>query len=432
MEVLHPRCAGIDVSKTDAKVCVRVVPKGRVRAREEVTTWGATSSQILALGERLVAERVTCVVMEATGDYWKPFYYLLSDAGLDVVLANPRSVRQIPGRKTDVADAVWLAQLGAHGLVRASFVPPLVIRELKDLVRARTTFVRMRGQEAQRLEKLLEDAAVKLSSTISNLVGLSGRRMIEAMIAGDSTPDEVAGLADRRVKASREELAEALTGRFTEHHARLAQAHLRVIDFLSDEIAGIEAAIEAYFTDDDDHAAPRADAGLRADLRVKRELLDDIPGVSATVAEMILAEIGPDMSVFPTPGQLASWAGVAPGSNESAGKVKSSKCRPGNTYLKGALGIAALSASKSKDTFLAARYKRVLSRRGRMRALVAIEHSILTAVWHILATGEPYQELGGDYYIKRRPGVAIRKAVQQLRAAGCDVTFTDNTAIITA
>jgi transposase len=431
MEVVHPRCAGIDISKKDAKVCVRVVPQGKVRAREEVTTWGATSSQILKLGDYLWGEQVTCVVMEATGDYWKPFYYLLADAGLNVVLANPRSVRQIPGRKTDVADAVWLAQLGAHGLVRGSFVPPLVIRELKDLTRARTTLVRLRGQEAQRLEKLLEGAAIKLSSTIADIVGVSGRRMIEAMIDGDSNPDQVAGLAGQGIKASREDLVEALTGRFTDHHAFLATMHLDTIDYYTTEIIQVEARIETYFTDDDDQAAPRASSELRAELRAKRDLLDGIPGVSATTAEVILAEIGPDMTAFPTAEHLASWGGVAPGSNESAGKVKSTKCRPGDTYLKGALGIAALAASKSHDTFIAARYKRVTSRRGHARAIVAIEHTMLTAIWHILATGEPYKELGGDYYIKRRPGTAIRKAVHQLRAAGCEVTFTNNTATIT-
>jgi transposase len=420
MEVIHPRCCGMDISKRDAKVCVRI--QHGTRATTTVTTWSSLSSKILELADHLAAERVSLVVIEATGDYWKPFYYLLEEFGLEVMLVNPRQARQIPGRKTDVADAVWLADLAAHGLLRGSFVPPKPVRELKDLVRTRTILVRLRGQEAQRLEKLLESAAVKLSSTISDIVGLSGRRMLEAMIAGVDDPAELAALADGRVKASAEELTEALTGRFTDHHGFLARVHLDIIDSYTTQIALLEQRVQACFSGDD--------RDQHGDMAAKRDLLTTIPGIATLTAERVIAEIGTDMSVFPTPAHLTSWAGIAPGSNESAGKVKSSKCRPGNRYLKGALGAAALSVARSKDTFFAARYRRLVSRRGHERAIVAVERALLTAVWQVLQTGQPYRDLGGDYYARRRPGALIAKAISQLRAAGIDVTFTAPTVAV--
>jgi transposase len=433
VEVEHPRCAGLDISKRDAKVCVRVVAEGKAKAVREVTTWGARSSQILELGGYLLDQKVSLVVMEATSSYWKPFWHLLDGLGLNVVLVNARQARQIPGRKTDVADCQWLADLGAHGLLRGSFVPPAPVRELKDLVRSRTILVRLRGQEAQRLEKMLEDAAIKLSASVSDIMGVSGRRMIQALIDGERDPKTLAALGIR-LKAGKEELVEALTGRFTGHHAFLAKMHLDLVDGYNDQIAKLDQRIEEFFAPGADEDAPGGLSGEeRARMAAKRDLLATIPGVSHTVAEQILAEIGPDMSHFPTAAHLASWAGVAPGANESAGRIKSTRCRPGNTYLKGALGIAAMAATRTKDTHLQARYKRVASRRGHSRALVAVEHSILTAVWHILTNNQPYLELGGDYYLKRRPGNAIRKAVDQLRAVGYTVTFPDNaaTAIVT-
>lgn len=416
----------MDISKRDAKVCVRVQDGSRVSTR--VTTWSSLSSAILELADHLLGQRVSLVVIEATGDYWKPFYFLLTEAGLDVMLVNARQARQIPGRKTDVADAVWLADLAAHGLLHGSFVPPKPIRDLKDLVRTRTTLVRLRGEEAQRLEKLLESAAIKLSSTISDLVGVSGRRMLEAMINGVADPAVLASLAHGTIHASAEELRETLTGRFTDHHGFLTRVHLDLIDSYTTQIGLVCERIEACFTT----AGDDSNARYKSDLANKRALLTTIPGVSTITAERILAEIGADMSVFPTAAKLTSWAGIAPGANQSAGKVKSSKCRPGNTYLKGALGIAAMAALRSKDTFLAARYKRVAVRRGHQRALVATQRAILTSVWHILTTGQPYTELGGDYYAKRRPGAVIAKALNQLRTAGVHLTFTGPTeAVVT-
>ena len=328
MEIVHPRCAGMDISKKDAKVCVRIAGAGRRKTVETVTTWGSMTSQILALREHLVAEQVTCVVMEATGDYWKPFYYLLEDlVGVEVMLVNARHVKTVPGRKTDVADATWLAQLGAHGLVKASFVPPEPIRQLRDLTRARTAITRERAREAQRLEKLLEDSGIKLSAVASDILGVSGRAMLEALIAGDRDPATLADLAKRRLRNKIPELTEALNGRFNAHHAFLARVHLDLIDRHTDAIDKLTARIEV----------------MMEPFQGFHDLICTIPGISTITADVVVAETGADMSRFPSAKHLASWAGTTPGNNESAGKVKSSKTRPGNPYLQGALGATGRS-----------------------------------------------------------------------------------------
>ena len=288
MEVIHPRCAGVDVSKKDAKVCVRVQGRGNRATASTVTTWAATTGQILDLKEHLLNEHVTLVVMEATSDYWRPFYYLLGDDGLDVILVNARDARNVPGRKTDVSDAAWLADLGAHGLVRASFVPPPPIRELRDLTRARTIITRERTREVQRLEKLLEDACIKLSSVASDITGLSGRLMLQALIDGESDPAVLAELAHGRMRAKIPELTEALTGRFRDHHRYMADsictASTPTPADINDLSARIEAAMQPF--------------------RLARELLTSIPGFSTTIAEVFIAETGADMTVFPT---ASSW-----------------------------------------------------------------------------------------------------------------------------
>jgi transposase len=406
VDIVHERCAALDVSKKDAKVCVRVPGKRRGTFTSEVTTWGATTNQVLALREFLLAAQVTAVVMEATGDYWKPFYYLLED-GLNVQLVNARHVKNLPGRKTDVSDAAWLAQLGAHGLVRGSLVPPEPVRELRDLTRTRTRFTWERSREVQRLEKLLEDAGIKLSSVASDIMGVSGRLMLEALIDGQRDPEALADLAKRRMRSKIPELAEALTGRFQEHHAFLARLHLDHIDRLTASIDTLTGRIEEVI------------APFQPDL----ELLATIPGIARHTAEVIVAEIGGHIEVFPTAGHLASWAGVAPGQHESAGKKKSVRTRPGNSYLKGALGIAAFAAAHTQDTYLQARYRRLSARRGPMRALVAIEHSLLTAIWHMLTTGSPYQDLGADYYTRLDPERAKNRIVRQANALGLTVRF---------
>jgi transposase len=406
MDLVHERAAGIDISKRDAKVAIRVPGKRAGTFTTKVTTWAATTNQVLALREMLLAEHVTTVVMEATSDYWKPFYYLFED-DLPVMLVNAKAARNIPGRKTDVSDAAWLAQLGAHGLLRACFVPPAPVRELRDLTRARTIAVQDRTQECQRLEKFLESTGIKLSATVSDLLGSSSRAMLQALIAGERDPGTFAELAKGTMRRRIPELTEALTGRFGEHHGFICRMHLERIDSIDvwiDRLTDrIEEAMEPF--------------------RTARDCLTTIPGVSTTVADVLVAETGTDMARFETAGRLTSWAGVAPGSNESAGRVKSTHTRPGNRYLKGALGIAALSIARhSNDSYLGARYKRIIVRRGKMKAIVATEHAILTAAWHMLAEGECYQD--PDFFTRKNPAQAKNNAIKRLQALGYDVTLT--------
>lgn len=409
MEVIHQRCAGIDISKSDAKVCIRVQGRGRRGTTQHVRTWGATTRQILALRDELVNQNVTLVVMEATGDYWKPFYYLFEDAGFDTILANPRRVRAIPGRKSDVSDAAWLADLGAHGLVAASLVPPEPIRQLRDLTRTRTALTRERAREYQRLEKLLEDAGIKVSSVASSLTLVSVRDMLEALIAGEGDPAVLAGLARGQLRNKTAALSEALLGRFSDHHAFLARLHLDLIDTHTEAIEELTGRIEVVIEP----------------FRAFRTLICTIPGVSTLVADVVIAETGADMSRFADAQHLASWAGTAPGKNESAGKSKSTTTRPGSPHLKGALGVAAKAAARSKGTYLSAKYQRIARRRGSGRALVALERTILNAIWHMGTTGEIYTDLGAGYHRTLTPERTKRHAIAQLQALGYDVTLSE-------
>ncbi|MFJ9382099.1 IS110 family transposase [Streptomyces sp. NPDC101455] len=407
MDVLHERCAGLDISKKDAKACVRTPStKRRGSFTTETTTWASTTNAVLALHDHLVAAGVTLVVIEATSDYWKPFYYVLT-GDLNVILVNARQVKNLPGRKTDVSDAAWLAQLGAHGLVRPSFVPEQPVRELRDLTRARTTATRERGRVVQRLEKLLEDTGIKLSAVASDIMGVSGRAMLEALIGGERDPQTLAEMAKRKLRNKIPELTEALTGRFREHHAFLTRLHLDHYDQLTAIIGQLNQRIEEAM----------------APFRPALDLLDTIPGINRATAEVIIAETGGDMTRFPSAKHLASWAGVCPGHHESAGRIKNTKVRPGNPYLKGALGIAAFGAARTKDTYLQARYKRLTARRGPLKALVAIEHSIITAIWHMLTDHVAYHELGGTYFIQRDPERATRRAIKALNQLGYTVTL---------
>jgi len=397
----------LDISKKDAKVCVRVAGAGRRKTVETVTTWSSMTGQILALREHLVAEQVTCAVMEATGDYWKPFYYLLEDAGFELLLVNARHVKNLPGRKTDVADATWLAQLGAHGLVRGSFVPPEPIRQLRDLTRARTALTRERSREVQRLEKLLEDAGIKLSAVASDICGISGRAMLEALIAGNRDPAALADLAKRRLRSKIPALTEALSGRFTAHHAFLARVHLDLLDQHTAAIEQISARIEEVI----------------APFQGFRDLICTIPGISVLTADVVTAETGADMTRFPTADHLASWAGTTPGNNESAGKIKSSRTRPGNPYLQGALGAAAMACAQNPRTYLGARYRRIAARRGPQKANVAIQHSMLVAIWHMATNGSLYDDPGADYFTRINPDRTKKRAIHQLEAMGYEVTL---------
>jgi len=407
MDIVHERAAGMDISKRDAKVCVRVPGTRAGTYTSKVTTWGATTQSILELREFLEHEHVTTVVMEATSDYWKPFFYLLEET-LPVMLVNAKAARNIPGRKTDVSDAAWLAQLAAHGLLRASFVPPEPIRELRDLTRARALATRDRAREIQRLEKFLESSGIKLSSVVSDLTGVSSRDMLEALINGERNPEVLAGMARGTMRSKIPALVDALTGRFKPHHAFMARLHLDQIDAHNRTIEALTARIEEAME-------PFRDA---------REALATIPGVSQRIAEVIIAETGGDMTVFETPGRLASWTGVCPSANESAGRIKSAHILPGNKYLKGALGTAAMSAAQSKNTYLAAKYHRITVRSGRNKALVAVEHSILTATWHMLRNGECYTDPGADHYTRLNPSRAKNNAIKQLNSLGYDVTIT--------
>lgn len=406
MDVIHERCAGIDVSKTDVKVCLRIPTAGR-RRRSEVRVFSTMTRDLLAMKDWLLSEGVTLVGMEATGVYWKPVFYVLEDA-MECWLLNARHMKTVPGRKTDVADSEWIAKLLEHGLVRPSFVPPQPIRELRDTTRYRTEVVRERTREIQRLDKLLEDAGIKLSSVVSDIVGKSGRAMLEALVAGERDPLVLAELALRRMRGKREILAQALTGRFTSHHAFLVRAMLDRID-----------ACNAMET----RLSKRIDAQVRP-FRRRIELLTTIPGMNTRAAEVVLAEIGADITRFPSAADLASWAGVCPGNHESAGKHGTGKTRHGDPWLKGILGQVASSASRSRDTYLNARYRRIASRRGKKRALVALEHTILIAVWHMFTHDTDYHDLGGDYFLERTGKTRqTRRLVSQLTQLGYQVTL---------
>jgi transposase len=406
MEMLVDRCAGIDIGKAVMVVTVRR-PDVRGRREQETRTFGTTVSAVLACRDWLVGERVSTVAMEATSDYWKPVYYLLEDAVDEVQLLNARHLKAVPGRKTDVKDSEWIAQLTEHGLVTPSFVPPPVIRELRDLTRYRKTLIEERTREVQRLEKLLEDAGIKLSSVASHTLGASGRAMIEALIAGERDPQALAGLAKGRLRRRLPELTDALHGRFRDHHALLASEMLTRIDATDAAVARLCGEIERVVTP----------------FRDLIDLLSTIPGISQRAAEVILAEIGTDMTVFGTAERLASWAGMCPGNNESAGKRKSGRTRQGSKALRGTLVTCAYGAARTKDTYLRSQFWRLAGRRGRQRAAVAVGHTLLVIAFHVIDRRKPYQELGGDYFTSRMTEQAhIRRLVRQLELLGQHVT----------
>ena len=407
MQVVVERCAFLDVHRDTVMACARM-PDGDGGRREEVAEFRTTTSQLLLLSDWLVERDVTLVGMEATGVYWKPVHWVLEDAIEAVWVINARHMRNVPGRKTDVADAQWGAQLIEHGLVRPSFIPPRPTREQRDLTRYRKSVIEERGRETQRLHKVLEDAGVKLSSVASSVLTKSGREMIDALIAGQRDPAVLAEMAKGRMRTKIPELKDALAGRFNAHHALLCRAMLARIDQADATIDELTKRIEELL---DPHEAAVT-------------LLVGIPGVSYRTAQVILAEIGTDMSRFPTPEHLASWAGMCPGNNESAGKHRSGHTRYGSKWLRIALVEAAQAAGRSKDTYLSAQYARIRGRRGPARAAVAVGHSILVVAWHLLSTGETYTDLGGDYFDKRRNSTAHQKRlVAQLEAMGHRVTL---------
>jgi transposase len=404
-ERIFERVAGLDVHKAQVTAAVRV-PDGRGGRLADVAEFKTTVQGLLALRDWLQAHGVTHVAMEATGVYWKPVWAIVEDE-FECLLVNARHVKQVPGRKTDVTDAAWLAQLLEAGLLNASFVPPKPIRALRNLTRYRKTQIQERQREANRLHKLLEDTGIKLDCVASDILGKSGRAMLDALIAGTTDPTVLADLAEGRLRAKIPALREALEGRFDPLHALIVSSILAHLDFLDEAIDRLSEAIE-------EQLVPFAPA---------LELLCTIPGVQARSAQVIIAEIGPDMSVFPTAKHLASWAGQCPGNDRSAGKRRSGSTRKGSRWLGIALTEAALAATRTKNTYLAAQYQRLRPRRGHKRALGAVKHSILTAIWHMLSTGELYRDPGGDYFARRDPERQIKRLLAKLEALGQRVTL---------
>ena len=409
MDVVVARCAGLDVHKDTVVACVRTPGPdgGRV---SEVRTFGTFTVELLALQDWLLAHEVTLVEMESTGVFWRPVFYTLEGA-MECWLLNAAHLRNVPGRKTDVADAVWIAQLVEHGLVRPSFVPPPPIRELRELTRYRKTQLEERTRQAQRLDKSLQDAGLKLSSVASDILGKSGRDMLDALVSGTRDAEVLAELARGRLRLKIPALTRALTGRFGPTHALVVGEILAHLDYLDEAIGRVSARIDE----------------LIRPFGTERDLLSTIPGVDKRIAEAVIAEIGVDMARFGTASRLASWAGMCPGQHESAGKSRSGRARHGDTHLQKHLAVAAMAAARTKDTYLAAQYARLVGRRGKARARKAVGHSILVAAFHILAGGVPYAELGGDYYLKRNsPERRARKHLSDLKALGWTVTENPN------
>src|ERR671916_324613 len=403
MEVIHPRCAGLDVHKDTVVASARLAAGSEVRV--EVQTFATTTTGLLALSAWLAERGCTHVAMEATGVYWKPVWHILAGGDFTLVLANAAHVRNVPGRKTDVADATWLAELLAHGLIRASFVPDAPTQALRALLRTRKQLVRERASHVQRLQKTLEDANIKLASVLADVTGTSGRAILEALIAGETEPATLAALANQRVRAPRGKPEEAPRGRVTSHHRFLLRLHLRQVDALEAAVAEIDREVEAELEP------------FRAAVR----LLISIPGVSALSAEVIVAEIGTDMRRFPTAGHLLSWAGLCPRSDESAGKRRSTRLRRGAPWLKTTLVQCAWAATRKKASYLQAQFRRLRARRGPKRAICAVAASILTAAYHMLRDGTFYQDLGPDHFSRRTRSDRTARLVSQLTALGYTV-----------
>lgn len=407
METVIRRCAGLDVHKASIVAAVRVIDENG--ELESVTQrFGTTVPDLLQLNDWLSTFGVTIVGMESTGVYWRPVYALL-ETEFECWLLNAQHMRNVPGRKTDVADAAWIAQLVAHGLVRPSFVPPKPIRELRELTRYRKTMIQERSREAQRLHKVLEDTGIKLGNVATNILGKSGRAMLQALMDGTHDPDILAELARGRLRKKMPALQKALVGWFSPTHRTLVGELLGHIDYLDEVIARLSEEVAKKFT-------PFAQA---------IDLLDTIPGVNRRSAEVVLSECGADMTRFGSAARLASWAGLCPGNNESAGKHFSGKTRNGSPWLRIALVECAEAMSRTKDNYLSAQYARIKGRHGHRKAIIAVAHSILVIAYHVLSRQEPYHELGGDYFIERQDkGAYQRRLVKQLERMGYDVDLT--------
>jgi transposase len=408
MELIVERCAGIDVHQARVRVCVRTpAADGKRKRVEEFASFGTTTPDLLALADWLAARGVTQVAMEGTGVYWKPVYYILEGA-FELWLVNAQHVKNVPGRKTDTSDAAWLCRLLEHGLLRKSFVPPREIRELRDLTRYRKALIRERASEVNRLHKVLEDAGVKLATVASDVMGVSGRRMLEALVAGTTDPEVLAELAKTRLRTKLPELRKALDARFREHHGFLVSQVLAHVDYLEEAIDTVSKRVEEML-------APVAPA---------IKVLVSIPGIERRTAEVVVAEIGTDMSRFATSRHLASWAGLCPGNNESAGKRKHGRTTKGSPWLRTALVEAALGATR-RTGYLRSKYWRVRSRRGHQRAVIAVAHALLEIIHQLLGTGEVYTDLGAEYFERRQAEQLTRRAVRQLERLGHQVILKE-------
>jgi len=414
MDVIHRRVAGLDVHKAVIMACVRLMDGAKVH--REVRTFDTTTAGLSALLAWLTESGVTHVAMESTGVYWKPIWNILSDGNFELMVANAAHIKNVPGRKTDVNDAMWIADLVACGLIKASFVPDEQMQGWRSLMRARKQLVREQTSHVQRIQKTLEEANIKLDSVITDILGLSGRRMIEAMIAGVRDPRKLAALAHHRIKASPKELYDALHGRLTDHHRFMLRLYLGQYDSLSAAIAEVDRQVDVLLERMDQEVA----AG-QAPFRDLIRLLSTIPGISTLAAQTILAEIGRDMSRFPTAGHLIAWAGLCPGQNESAGKRKSSRLRKGAPWLKTMLVQCALSAARKKDSYYKAQFNRIKSRRGPQKAVCAVAASMLTAIYHMLKDGTEYQDLGSGHFDRRPAEVKAKRLVAQLAKLGFEV-----------
>ena len=406
MDIVYTHCAGLDVHKKTVVAAI-IVPDEGGELHRETRTFGTMTADLLGLSDWLLGAGVTHVAMESTGEYWKPIYNILENL-FEILLVNAQHIKAVPGRKTDVKDAEWIADLLRHGLLTASFVPPVGQRELRELTRYRSTFIRERATLINRVQKLLESANIKLASVASNVMGVSGRAILQALIEGRATPEQMAALAKGRLREKREALSQALAGRVKAHHRFVLTELLAQIENLDESIQRFDEQIEAY-------CRPFEAAVV---------LLDTIPGVARDTAEILVSEIGTDMNRFPTAAHLAAWAGVAPGNNESAGKQYSGRTRQGDKPLKVALTQMAHAAARTKHTYLSAQYHRLAGRRGKKRAIMAVAHSILVIAYYMLQRQEPYHDLGGNYFEKRRPEATANRLRRRLEELGYQVELS--------
>jgi transposase len=410
MEVLYTRCCGLDIHKKSVVACLIITEPGQ-KPVKETRTFRTMTADLLALADWLSDMGCTHVAMESTGVYWRPIYNLMEGL-FELLLVNAQHIKAVPGRKTDVKDADWIAELLRHGLLRGSFVPSRPQRQLRELTRHRTTLVQERARTINRMQNVLEDANIKLASVVTDIRGVSARSMLEALIAGERDLSVMAELARGRMRSKRAELEEALRGHFLPHHSFLLTEHLSHIDYLDEAIDRVSQAIEEHLADEQEAIA----------------LLDTIPGVSQRTAEILIAEIGTDMSRFPSAKHLASWAGMCPGHHESAGKRLSGKTRKGSQWLRQVLVEIAHVAAKTKDTYLAAQYRRIAARRGKKRALIALGHTVLVIAYQLLTRKLPYHDLGVAYFDKLEQNRVQRRLVRRLERMGYEVVLQQSAA----